>query len=161
VKKLMTLAAAAALSTTVVVANAQTEGVDIGILECKVEGGAGFVIGSTKDVLCTYSPADSALAPETYHGSISKFGLDIGVTGETRMAWAVVAPNRNIYAPGALAGDYVGVSADASVGVGAGANLLVGGSNKSFTLQPLSVQAQTGVNLAVGVTEFKLRTAAG
>lgn len=160
-KKLVTLAAVAALASTVSIASAQTEGVDLGILECRVEGGSGFIIGSTKDVLCTYSPADSALAPEEYHGTISKFGLDVGTTGETRMAWAVVAPNRDIYAPGALAGDYVGVSADASVVVGAGANLLVGGSNKSFTLQPLSVQAQTGINLAVGVTEFKLRTAAG
>lgn len=160
-KKLIFLAAATALSAVIPAANAQTEGVDLGILECKVEGGSGFIIGSTKEVLCTYSPADSALAPENYHGTISKFGLDVGTTGETQMAWAVVAPNANIYAPGALSGDYVGVSADASVVVGAGANLLVGGSNKSFTLQPLSVQAQTGVNLAVGVTEFKLRTAAG
>ena len=70
----------------------------------------------------------------------------------------VLAPTANIYAPGALAGDYIGPSAGASVGVGAGANLLVGGSGSSFTLQPLSVEAQTGLNLAVGVSSFQLRS---
>jgi hypothetical protein len=140
---------------------AQNEGIELGMLECKVEGGAGFIIGSTKDVLCKYTPADKSLAPENYHGEIHKIGLDIGVTGETHIAWVVLGPSRDIYAAGALAGNYVGGSAEASVAVGAGANLLVGGSNKSFTLQPLSVQAQTGVNLAIGVTDFRLRTAAG
>ena len=70
----------------------------------------------------------------------------------------MLAPTANIYAPGALSGDYVGPSAAASVGVGAGANLLVGGSGSSFTLQPLSVEAQTGLNLAVGVSSFQLRS---
>lgn len=154
-------AAAAAIIATTPMVNAQTEGVELGMLECTVAGGASFVIGSTKDVMCTYKPADSSLAPENYHGSIDKIGLDIGVTGETRIAWLVLAPNRDLYAPGALEGNYVGASAEASLAVGAGANLLVGGSNKSFTLQPLSVQAQTGVNLAIGIAEFKLRSAAG
>jgi hypothetical protein len=112
-------------------------------------------------VLCTYQPADKNLAPENYHGTISKIGLDVGVTGETLISWVVLAPNADLYAPGALAGDYVGASAEASAAIGAGANVLVGGSNRTFSLQPLSVQAQTGVNIAVGVTEFKLRTAAG
>jgi hypothetical protein len=155
---LATAAAAAIIATTPMV-GAQTEGIELGVLECKVEGGAGFIIGSTKDVLCTYQPADSSLAPENYHGTIDKIGLDIGVTDEARIAWLVLAPNRDLYAPGALVGNYVGASAEASLAVGAGANLLVGGSNKSFTLQPLSVQAQTGVNLAIGIAEFKLRTA--
>lgn len=154
---LATAAAAAFLATTPIV-NAQTEGVELGVLECTVAGGASFIIGSTKDVLCTYQPTDSSLAPETYRGTIDKIGLDIGVTDETRIAWLVLAANRDLYAPGALVGDYVGASAEASLAVGAGANLLVGGSNKSFTLQPLSIQAQTGVNLAIGIAEFKLRS---
>ena len=85
-------------------------------------------------------------------------GLDVGTTGTTYIQWAVLAPSANVYAPGALAGDYFGVSAEASAAVGAGANLLVGGSNQTFTLQPLSLQAQTGVNVALGVTEFQLRS---
>ena len=160
-KHLVVAAAAAAFLTAIPGAQAQHEGIELGALDCKVEGGAGFIIGSTKDVLCTYTPADKALAPESYHGTINKIGLDIGVTGETRIAWIVFGPSKDIYAPGALAGDYVGASAEASAGVGAGANLLVGGSKNTFTLQPLSVQAQTGINLAIGIADFKLRTAAG
>lgn len=159
--KHLLLAVAAAAMIAATPALAQNEGVELGVLECKVEGGAGFIIGSTKDVLCKYTPADKSLAPENYHGEINKIGLDVGVTGETHIAWVVLAPSRDIYAAGALAGNYVGASAEASVAVGAGANLLVGGSNKSFTLQPLSVQAQTGVNLAIGIADFRLRTAAG
>ena len=158
---LLVAAASAAMLAVMPAANSQTKGMELGVLDCKVEGGAGFIIGSTKDVLCTYRPADKNLAPENYHGTISKIGLDVGVTGETLITWAVLAPNADLYAPGALAGDYVGASAEASAVVGAGANALVGGSNRTFSLQPLSVQAQTGVNLAVGITEFRLRTAAG
>lgn len=137
---------------------AQNEGAQLGILECVIEGGTGFIIGSSKDISCTFRPADQTFAPEAYFGVVNKFGLDIGVTGETFMQWLVLAPTANIYAPGALAGNYVGASASASVVVGGGANLLVGGSNQTFTLQPLSVEAQTGVNLAIGVSEFQLRS---
>ena len=158
---LLIAAASAAMLAAIPAANSQTKGMELGVLDCTVEGGAGFIIGSTKDVLCTYRPADKNLAPENYHGTISKIGLDVGVTGKTLITWAVFGPNADIYAPGGLAGDYVGASAEASAAIGVGANALVGGSNRTFSLQPLSVQAQTGVNLAVGVTEFKLRTAAG
>jgi hypothetical protein len=154
-------AATAAFLTAMPGAEAQNEGIELGALDCRVEGGAGFIVGSTKDVLCTYTPADKALAPESYHGTINKIGLDIGVTAETRIAWVVLGPSKDIYAAGALAGNYVGASAEASAAVGVGANLLVGGSRNTFTLQPLSVQAQTGLNLAVGVTDFSLRSAAG
>ncbi len=159
-KYLATLTAAAALSTFAVTAEAQQNGIELGLLDCIVEGGTGFIIGSTKDVKCTYSPADQAFAPEAYFGVIDKFGLDIGTTGQSVIQWAVLAPSADIYAPGSLAGDYIGASAEATAVVGAGANLLIGGSSKSFTLQPLSVQAQTGINLALGVTQFQLRSSA-
>lgn len=160
-KNLIIAAASAAFLASALSAQAQDQGVELGLLDCTVDGGAGFIIGSTKDVVCTYTPADKAFAPESYHGVINKFGLDIGVTGKTLMTWAVLAPSSDLYAPGALAGDYIGASAEATAVVGAGANLLIGGSNKTFTLQPLSVQAQTGVNLAVGIAEFKLQPSAG
>ena len=159
-KKLAILAASAAISTISYAAGAQERGVELGLLDCAVEGGTGFVVGSTKDVKCTYTPADSTFAPEAYFGVINKFGLDVGTTGATVIQWVVLAPSANLYAPGALEGDYVGASAEATAVIGAGANLLVGGSNTTFTLQPLSVQAQTGLNLAVGVTQFQLRSAA-
>ena len=159
-KILAMLAASAAISIISSVAIAQESGVELGLLDCVVEGGAGFVVGSTKDVKCTYTPTDPTFAPEAYFGVINKFGLDVGVTGTTVIQWLVLAPSANLYAPGALAGDYVGASAEATAAVGAGANLLVGGSDTTFTLQPLSVQAQTGLNLAVGISQFQLRSIA-
>ena len=153
-----TIFATAALLALPLSAHAQ-QGVEVGVLDCMVDGGAGFIVGSSKDVACTYDPADDTLPTEQYFGNISKIGLDVGVTGASVMQWLVLAPTADIYAPGALAGDYAGASAQVTAGVGVGANLLVGGSDRSFTLQPLSVQTQTGLNLAVGVSRFELRSA--
>lgn len=139
-------------------AQTQQAGVELGFLDCVIEGGSGFIIGSTKDVRCTFEPSDKAWAPEAYFGVINKLGLDIGYTKATMMRWAVLASSSNIYAPGALAGDYVGASAEVTAAIGAGANLLVGGSGETFTLQPLSLQTQTGLNIAVGVSQFQLRS---
>ena len=154
---IVALVALAANASTL--ACAQQPGIELGILNCQIEGGVGLVLGSSKDMKCSFEPSDKTFAPEPYFGAINKFGLDIGVTEATSMGWLVLAPSSNIYAPGALAGDYVGASAEASAVVGGGANLLVGGSQTNFTLQPLSLQTQTGVNLAVGVTQFQLRSA--
>lgn len=159
-KRSLIVASAGALSIIAFAAQAQRAGIELGLLDCQVEGGTGFIIGSTKNVRCTFQPADRSFAPETYFGVIRKIGLDVGTTGTTYIQWAVLAPTANVYAPGALAGDYVGASAEASAAVGVGANLLVGGSNQTFTLQPLSLQAQTGVNVALGITDFQLRGAA-
>lgn len=139
-------------------ANSQQSGVELGLLDCLIEGGSGFIFGSTKEVRCTFEPADKTWAPEAYFGVVNRFGLDVGYTKATMMRWAVLASSTNIYAPGALAGDYVGASAEVTAAIGAGANLLVGGSGHTFTLQPLSVQTQTGLNFAVGVSQFQLRS---
>lgn len=103
---IITAAATAALSAVAFAAQAQQGGVEIGLLDCQVEGGTGFIVGSTKDVRCTYRPADQSFAPESYFGAINKIGLDVGTTGTTYIQWAVLAPSTNVYAPGALAGDY-------------------------------------------------------
>ncbi|MEO4001669.1 DUF992 domain-containing protein [Mesorhizobium sp. CAU 1732] len=145
----------AAVVTTPVLAQ---EGTELGVLDCVIEGGTGFIVGSSKDLNCTFTSADSTLAPEAYLGVVNKFGLDIGTTGDQLMQWLVLAPTANAYVPGVLAGDYVGASAEATAGVGVGANVLIGGSDRTISLQPISVQAQTGLNLALGVTEFKLRS---
>lgn len=139
-------------------AYAQDSGVEVGSLDCAIDAGTGFIFGSSKDLRCTFTPANAEFLPESYFGNVSKFGLDIGSTKETRMQWLVLASSSNIYAPGALGGDYVGASAEVTAGVGAGANLLVGGSGTNFTLQPVSVQTQTGLNIAVGVSQFQLRS---
>jgi len=138
---------------------ARDHGIELGVLDCAISGGTGFIFGSSKDLSCTFTPAGTTFAPETYFGVVNKYGLDIGVTDKTIMQWIVLSPMEDIYAPGALAGDYVGASAEITAAVGAGANLLVGGSQHAFTLQPLSVQAQTGVNIAIGVSQFQLRSA--
>ncbi|TPN80623.1 DUF992 domain-containing protein [Mesorhizobium sp. CU2] len=139
---------------------AERGGVELGVLDCAIGGGTGFVFGSSKDLNCTFTPADKTFAPEAYFGAVNKYGLDIGTTSQSVMRWLVLTPMANIYAPGALAGDYVGASAEVTAAVGAGANLLIGGTGNAFTLQPLSVQTQTGLNIAIGVSQFQLRSTA-
>lgn len=133
-------------------------GVDLGSLDCAIEAGSGFIFGSTKDLRCTFTPANPEFLPESYFGTVTKYGLDIGSTRETVMRWLVLAPSTNIYAPGALAGNYIGASAEVTAGIGAGANVLIGGAGPSYTLQPVSWQTQKGMNLAVGVSQFELRS---
>jgi len=129
-------------------------GVRVGALNCVVEGGVGLILGSKKGMVCTFKPANGARS-EKYKGSITRIGVDIGVTGKAYMTWAVFAPSK--LKRGSLAGDYGGAGAEATVGVGLGANVLVGGFKKSVALQPLSVQGQTGLNVAAGVAGLKLR----
>lgn len=159
-KKLILAGFAVLPLTTAAPATAQ-EGIELGVLECVIEGGTGYIIGSKKDLACTFKPTENSFAPESYFGVVSKFGLDVGTTDKTLMQWLVLASNNNVYAPGALAGDYVGATAEATAAVGAGANVLIGGSSRSFTLQPVSVQSQTGLNLAIGVSQFQLRSVDG
>ena len=146
-----------AIAASLVPSAAQKANATLGVLDCTVEGGTGFIIGSQKNLKCTFTSANKAVASERYVGVIKKFGLDVGGTKKAVLRWRVLAPTGDVYAPGVLAGDYTGVSAEATVVVGGGANLLVGGSSKTFTLQPLSLQAQTGLNVAAGVTSFQLR----
>jgi hypothetical protein len=134
---------------------AASKGVKIGMLTCNVDGGVGMIIGSSKGVDCVFE--GTVGQRERYTGSIGKLGLDIGVTGKAVMAWAVFAPGK--LKAGALAGHYAGASAEATIAVGLGANVLVGGSDKSIALQPLSVQAQTGLNVAAGVASLRLKRA--
>jgi hypothetical protein len=124
-----------------------------GVLTCTVNPGIGLIVTSTKTMSCTFAP--DFRGPEFYSGRITRVGLDIGITGATVIVWAVLAQTTG-FPVGALAGTYGGLSAEATVGVGLGANVLVGGSNRSFALQPLSVQGQVGLDFAVGVTELQL-----
>jgi uncharacterized protein DUF992 len=128
--------------------------VQVGTLGCDVSGSIGFIIGSEEALRCTFTPASPGPI-EQYRGTISKLGLDIGVTTGGQMAWVVFAPTSRPI--GALAGNYEGVSAEASVGLGLGANVLIGGSQRTIALQPVSVQAQAGLNLAIGVSDLRLR----
>src|SRR5690349_12394096 len=119
-----------------------------------VAGGWGFVFGSSKAVRCTFARAGTQ--PEHYAGSINKFGVDIGYTQGGVLVWGVFAPSAGL-APGALSGSYVGATGSATVGVGAGANVLVGGSNRTISLQPVSIEGNTGLNVAAGIGSISLR----
>ena len=150
--RLMLGVAAAAAAFALVPANAAPHGVRVGELICNVASGWGFVFGSSKDLHCTYRGNGHF---EHYTGSISKFGVDVGYTQGGVLVWGVFAPTSDMR-KGALSGDYVGASAQATVGVGAGANALVGGFDKSIALQPLSVEGSKGLNVAAGIGSISL-----
>ncbi len=125
-----------------------------GTLTCDVSAGLGMIIGSRKSVACTFAPSYPGPV-EYYNGTITKLGVDIGATAASVMVWLVYAPTSRPV--GALAGQYVGATGEATFGVGLGANVLVGGSNRTVALQPVSVQGQTGLNVAGGVAELALQ----
>ena len=126
----------------------------VGQLYCNVSGGVGFIVTSRRALNCDYTPANGARR-QHYVGTISRYGLDIGPQGPGRLTWDVVSLGGAV-GPGALAGDFTGATASATVGVGIGANALIGGANGGLTLQPLSVEAQSGLNFAAGVGALSL-----
>lgn len=137
-------------------ASAQANRTKVGTLSCDISGGIGLIITSKKDLTCMFTPSQPG-PREVYVGSITKFGLDLGATAGGEMVWAVYAPSTRKF--GALAGNYAGATAEATVGAGLGANVLVGGSDRTVALQPVSVQGQAGLNVAAGVAELQLRPA--
>jgi Protein of unknown function (DUF992) len=134
--------------------SAQAQRIRAGVLNCDVSAGIGLIIGSQRQVNCLFTP-DVPGPQEGYFGTITKFGLDIGATAGGSMLWAVYADTSRGY--GFLAGDYAGASGEATVAVGLGANVLVGGSNRTVALQPVSVTGQVGLNLALGVANLSIR----
>ncbi|TIW78929.1 MAG: DUF992 domain-containing protein, partial [Mesorhizobium sp.] len=140
----------AALAATVLASPVSAGTLRLGTLDCTIDGGVGYVITSNKGVSCTFRPYHHGPA-EQYTGMISKLGVDIGQTHQDQEIGAT-----RHHEAGDLAGSYYGVNAEASVVTGGGANLLVGGLDGAFMLEPLSVQAQTGVNLAVAVASLDL-----
>jgi hypothetical protein len=149
----LAIAAAVALP---IPASAQANRTKVGTLSCDISGGIGLIITSKKDLTCMFTPSQAG-PREVYVGSITKFGLDLGATAGGEMVWAVYAPSTRKF--GALAGNYGGATAEATVGAGLGANVLVGGSDRTVALQPISVQGQAGLNVAAGVAELRLRPA--
>jgi hypothetical protein len=147
------LAAAAVLAASLAPALAQDR-VQVGVLDCRGST-ASFIVGSVTELGCVFRPSASAPG-EPYHATLRRAGVDLGINQEIAVAWAVFAPTRGI-ARGDLAGTYVGAAASATVGVGVGANALIGGSNNTIALQPVSVQGQTGLSVAAGVAGLELR----
>jgi len=152
----LTVGAAIAISGLIIASavSAAPGGVKVGTLNCDVAGGMGFVFGSSKNLSCTYLPGSGR--SENYAGTIKQWGVDIGFTSKGKLIWTVIAPTSDV-APGAVAGDYGGATAQANVGVGLGANVLVGGLDKSIALQPLSMEGSTGLNVAAGIGSISLK----
>jgi hypothetical protein len=128
--------------------------VQVGVLECRGGASVGFVVGSVTNLGCVLRI--EGLPEDRYIATIRKVGLDLGITQESALAWGVYAPVARL-GPGDLAGNYAGAQGSASVGVGVGGNVLIGGSDNSIALQPLSVQGQVGVNVAAGLESLELR----
>jgi hypothetical protein len=126
-----------------------------GMLTCKLNPSIGFVIFGHQSMECRFVP--SAGGPvQFYEGALNTVGIDIGVVGTGGLAWGVLAPTVGVPA-GALAGVYVGASGSVAVGAGVGANVLVGGSDRSFALQPLSVQGSVALDVTLGLSALQLR----
>ncbi len=146
-----------AIAAAVVMAAAPAQAnVEVGGLTCRSPGAVGFVVGSTLNFQCVFSPSGGG-PQHHYLGVVRRIGVDLGITQNVSLDWAVFAPTGVIH-PGDLAGNYGGVQGNASVGVGLGANALVGGSNNSIALQPVSAEAQTGLNVSAGLTDLELQS---
>jgi hypothetical protein len=156
--RLMIGAVAIAAGAWLPVIPAEAAGVKVGVLTCNVDGGWGYILGSSKGISCNYVPNDGY--GEHYFGTVSKIGVDLGYTSGGVIVWDVVAPTSDLM-PGALEGGYGGVSAQATLGIGVGANVLLGGFDKSFALQPVSIEGNTGLNVAAGIGAINLKFAEG
>ena len=155
-KKLAVAIGALSLATgaLTLASTAQAQGVKAGALTCNVAGGFGFIFGSSRSVNCNFAPVGGG-PPQHYVGSIDKCGVDIGFTRGGVLIWTVFAPTTSP-APGALTGSFGGVTASATAVVGVGANVLVGGTGNAISLQPLSIEGNTGLNVAAGVAAMTL-----
>ncbi len=153
-RRSLILAGAVAMWAASFAAASAQDRVRVGVLECRGGASIGFIVGSVTNLGCVLR-ADG-MPEDRYVATIRKVGVDLGITAETALAWAVYAPVAQL-GPGDLAGDYAGAQGSASIGVGLGGNVLVGGSANSIALQPLSVQGQVGLNVAAGLESLELR----
>jgi Protein of unknown function (DUF992) len=152
---ILAAAALATLASSTGGASAQqAQRVQVGVLECRGGASVGFIVGSVTHLGCVLRA--EGMPEDRYVATIRKVGLDLGITQESALAWGVFAPVARL-GPGGLSGDYVGAQGSATLGVGVGGNVLVGGSANSIALQPLSVQGQVGVSIAAGLESLELR----
>jgi|SRR6185369_832283 len=157
-KHYATFAAFALIATLATPVGAQGPAwTQVGVLDCRVDPSIGLIVAGRQSMQCVFNQNPS-IPPQGYLGALNMVGLNIGVSAGSVLGWAVFAPTVGIPA-GALAGDYVGASGDIGVGLGVGANVLVGGSGRTFALQPLSLKGSVAANVALGVATLTLRPA--
>ena len=150
------IAAAAVAAVLSAPADAQPRRVQVGTLSCSLSAGIGLVVGSQRNVNCNFNPGPNA-PPEAYTGTMTRIGLDVGFTGGSEIIWAVFTDTNRYH--GMVTGTYAGASAEMTIAAGLGANALVGGSNHTVALQPLSVGGQVGLNIAAGIGSLELHLA--
>jgi len=156
-KNYPTLAAFALVATLVAPASAQAPKAwtQVGMLSCRLNPSIGFIIFGHQSMECRFTQ-NAPFPPQAYEGALNTVGLDIGISAGGVLSWAVLAPTVGTPA-GALAGEYVGASGDIGLGLGVGANVLIGGSGRSIALQPVSLEGSVAINVAVGVSALQLR----
>jgi hypothetical protein len=152
--RLLTLTIATLALMAPIAAASAAPPVRAGVLQCQGGQNVGFVVGSVTSFQCVFE--SEGRRPEPYLATVRRYGVDLGFTDQTRLVWAVNAPTRRV-GRGDLAGSYGGLGANASVGVGFGGNFLVGGPQNPYALQPISLQGQTGLNVAAGIADIELQ----
>lgn len=135
--------------------HAQSAWSQVGGLNCKLAPTVGFIVASEQKMSCQFTPSQVGLPIQSYSGTMRTIGVDLGAISGGILTWGVFAATAGP-AFGGLDGNYVGVSGEATLGLGAGANVMLGGSNRSVALQPISVQAMTGLNVQAGVSTLSL-----
>ncbi len=153
-RTLDSLAAGLAMATLAALPAPAQSTAQVGTLSCDVSAGVGMILTQKQTMTCLFTPSNGG-QPEPYLGRIDEFGVALGAVSQGRLIWGVIAPASGI-PRGALSGTYTGVGAQASAGAGVGANVLVGGTGRAFSLQPVSIEGQTGLNIAGGVTTVTL-----
>jgi len=144
-----------ALQSSIAVAQTGEGATRLGVLTCDVKGTAqGFCYG-VPEATCAFELDDGGL--EEYAGTLGKLGLDVGISGESVIQWLVFTPQGQETGEFSLEGEYVGVSAGGSVGLGLGANALIGGSSKAIGLQPFSIEGKSGLNVSAGLARLSLQ----
>jgi Protein of unknown function (DUF992) len=156
-KRCSTLAALALIVMLAAPADAQSppSWTQAGMLRCVVNPSIGFIIAGHQSMECNFTP-NGPYPPQAYQGALNMVGLNIGISAGGVFGWAVLAPTTGIPA-GALAGEYVGASGDIGLGVGVGANVLIGGSGRTVALQPVSLEGSVAIDVALGVSALTLR----
>jgi hypothetical protein len=149
---LLVLATGMALSAT---AGFAATDADVGVLTCKLKGVKNDIVYSKEEFACEFKRTDGKV--EEYTGQIKSIGINLSVTKDLTLVWAVLNPTGGVQSKDSLKGDYVGGGASVALGAGAGANILVGGGKGSFTLQPLSASGIVGTGVNVGIKQFELR----
>ncbi len=135
------------------IASSADAGVRVGTLRCIGAPRIGAIIASVQQARCVFTGVNGR--HERYAAQFSRIGADIGITNTSQLVWSVYAPTGLRHR--ALVGNYVGASADAAIGVGGGANVLVGGNGATVSLQPVSMKAETGLAVGAGLGQLQLR----